>query len=227
MIRKWDKNLAWWLELANLCEAPTADPVADGLEGEALMHYLRSRPFKEPEAPSGFAAGMRRLRLSNHRPLGLDRLLVRSPVGADRSAYRLAQTARAVLAWLAARADLPGELREAPMLIHDEATSGALLLLDVLNGRISLERPDPLSSLCVLLNDANAHLVGQCPVCDRLFERLRKDQKCDTRRCRDIHRKRQWRIHGERYERNRPINRRARQAREARTKRRKHGGEIQ
>jgi len=233
MIRKWDKKLAWWLKLANLCETPTADPVAEDLEGEALMRYLCSRPYKEPEAPASFAARMRRLRLSKHGPMGLDLLLLRSPLGADRCAYRLAQTAQGVLGRLAVRADLPVDLRDVPMSAHSEATSGALMM-HILNGRIRLARPDPLGSLCALLDGAPAHVVGRCPICGRLFERLRKDQKCDSRRCRDAHRKREWRAHQTRYEETRQINRHVRGGMpldraklEAEMKRSKHGGQFE
>jgi hypothetical protein len=230
MTRKWDKRLAWWLDLANLYKSPPADHVAEGLEGEALMRYLGSRPYKEHEAPPCFAARLRRLRQSKHRPLGLDQLLIRSPLGADKCAYSLAQTTNAVLHRLVSLPDLPVELRDVPALAHTEAASGALYM-DVLNGRVGLVRLDPLTSLCSLLNNKPTHLIGRCPVCGRLFERLRKDQKCDTPRCRDTHRKREWRKHEDRYEETRRINRRVRSGMplgrakaEMQTKRRKRRG---
>lgn len=59
---------------------------------------------------------------------------------------------------------------------------------------IKAYRPEPLANgLMTLLKGRNAKLVGKCSVCGKLFQRLRRDQKCDIRRCRDTLRQRRHR----------------------------------
>jgi hypothetical protein len=200
MARKWDIGLAWWLNLANLYQPPSADKLAESLEGEEFWRYWRSRRlYDEREAPASFAARVRRLKPSGHRPRGLDTFLNHAPGGNDECAYRLAQTAREILHRLATE-----KLRDIWMYAPTPQAAGALEM-KVLDGQVHMDRIDPIASLCALLDGRKANVIGDCRVCGRLFERLRTDQECDTRRCRDTDRKRAYRK--PEYEQTRQINR--------------------
>jgi len=63
------------------------------------------------------------------------------------------------------------------------------------SGRVEeAHRPEPVAnSLLALLKHKNIDLFGKCAICGKLFQRLRSDQACDNRRCRDNFRQRRFR----------------------------------
>jgi hypothetical protein len=200
MTRKSDIRLAWWLNLANLYGPFVNENMVTKIIAEGLPSGWRRRPTKVP----GFAARVLRLEPSGHRPPGLDRLFNKSPLGADARAYNLAAIAGSILQGLATQPDMGEKWRDIPL--HNPTGAGAGAISPVIKeGRIRIERIDAIGSLILLLDGQRANLVGQCPICGRLFERLRKDQECDTRRCRDADLKRAYRMPG--YEETRKINR--------------------
>jgi hypothetical protein len=65
-------------------------------------------------------------------------------------------------------------------------------------------RPEPLvNDLLSIIRGKSVATLGTCPICKNLFERLRKDQKCDNSRCRDAYRQRRHRAEQPKYEANR------------------------
>jgi hypothetical protein len=61
-------------------------------------------------------------------------------------------------------------------------------------------RPEPLASdLLSIIRGKSVDTLGACPICKKLFERLRKDQRCDNRRCRDAYRQRRYRAQQPKY----------------------------
>jgi len=81
------------------------------------------------------------------------------------------------------------------IIIADWSKFAAPLLLRLsAAGQIELaDRLNPLDDLLALLRGKSAATLGSCPVCAQLFERLRRDQKCDHRICRDTYRQRLFR----------------------------------
>ena len=197
MAAKCDKRLDWWLRLANLHRLvlPTvSDPIA-------------GKP--------GFSSQVGEL--GGQRPEGVDALfglgdqpLTGAGIDPDRYLWGLAGVANSVLSKIS---ELPkiSELGDAPKfsteaVFADWATFAAPLTLVVSQTGEVVEayRPDPLANdLLSIIKGRSVRNLGTCPVCKRLFERLRKDQKCDSRRCRDAYRQRRHRAERRRYESNR------------------------
>ena len=184
MASKCDKKLEWWIQLANL-----------------HRQELRSAP--EPLLPKqGFANRVRRLR--GARPAAIDivlkpknprrQRLIALGRPTDRYLWPLASVANSILSELSGlrrAARLPKEI-----IVPDWSDSVAPVTLRVSSSGTVEEayRPEPLgSSLLVLLRGKNIDRLGICPICKRLFQRLRRDQACDNRRCRDTFRQRRYR----------------------------------
>jgi hypothetical protein len=174
--------MAWWLDLANLHKAE----IASASDGGA-----RSK---------GFAAKVRQLK--QPRPEGVEILLnPRNPLydrligfgnDPDTCLWGLAGVANSLLSELSG---VPkGVSKE--IVVADWSNFSAPLLLNVSNtGEITQAyRPEPLASdLLSLFKGKKTGALGTCPVCRKLFERLRRDQLCDNRRCRDAYRQRRFR----------------------------------
>jgi len=179
---KCDIALAWWLRLANTHKAEIA-----------------SASDRESGA-TGFAAKVRRLK--GPRPDSVEILLNPSNPFRDRligfgddldtCMWGLAGVANSVLSGLSAVRE--GDSKE--IVVADWSSFKAPLILNVSTGGeiVQAYRPEPLASdLLSLLKGRKASALGTCPVCGRLFERLRRDQQCDNRRCRDAYRQRRFR----------------------------------
>jgi hypothetical protein len=184
MASKCDRGLEWWIQLANLHRQ----------EWPSAPAPLRPSP--------GFADQVRRLR--GPRPTGID--IVLNPKGPwrdrligfgddpDQCLWRLASVANSILSKLS-------ELREAAQLPKEitiadwSAFTAPLILCISASGTVEeAHRPEPLASgLLVLLKHKNIDMFGTCPICGKLFQRLRRDQACDNRRCRDTFRQRRYR----------------------------------
>src|SRR5215469_16269104 len=188
---KCDRRLDWWLRLANLHRLvlPTvSDPVA----GKA-----------------GFSSQVGEL--GGPRPEGVDALfrrgdqpLIGAGIDPDRYLWGLAGVADSVLSKISEL----GDAREfsTKVVIADWSTFAAPLILAVSQAGEVVEayRPEPLGNdLLSIIKGRNVCNLGTCPVCKRLFERMRKDQKCDSRHCRDAYRQRRHRAERRRYESNR------------------------
>jgi len=173
---KCDKKLAWWLGLVNL------------------------RRTHQAAGDSGFADKVRQLEGPTPAPVEtllnpdcwLD-LLIAAGSNPDQCLWELAGVADSVVSKIVesnAAGKLPKEI-----LIADWSRFAAPLLLR-LSATGQVERADrlnPLDDLLALLRGQSAATLGICPVCAKLFERLRRDQKCDLRSCRDTYRQRLFR----------------------------------
>ena len=191
MATKCDIGLDWWLRLANLHRLvlPT---VSDPITGKP-----------------GFSIDVGEL--GGPRPEGVDTLFGRGDqplagagIDPDRYLWGLAGVADSVLSKISEL----GEARKfsTEVVIADWSTFDAPLILAVSQAGEVVEayRPEPLGNdLLSIIKGRNVCNLGTCPVCKRLFERMRKDQKCDNRRCRDAYRQRRHRAERPRYESNR------------------------
>jgi hypothetical protein len=222
LTRKWDRRLAWWLSLANLYGGATSGRSANRFEGEGFIPSVAD-PDKRSHIPAGFestsphplvagvgfyspceypvpdgiAAKALRLRPLEDRPPAVDAILA---MRSDDVAWKLARVARSVFVFLAERP------AARPLLDWGISGSSLLAITFARDGAWQIERIDPIESLIGLLRGRNKSSIGKCPVCGRVFERLRKDQKCDLTRCRDVWRKRNWRTNGKTYKENWQIN---------------------
>jgi hypothetical protein len=179
---KCDKELAWWLNLANLYKT------------ELISLSVPESGHK------GFAAKVSQLK--GPRPEGVEILLnPRGPLAdrliglgndPDTCLWGLAGVANSLFSGLS---DVPEGISK-EIVVADWSDFRAPLILAVSNrGEIAQAyRPEPLASgLLSLLKGKKASALGTCPVCGKLFERLRRDQQCDNRRCRDSYRQRRFR----------------------------------
>jgi hypothetical protein len=183
MPTKCDKELAWWLSLANLYQPPLSPPAA-----QAANH-------------SGFSGKVRRL--AGLRPAPIEPLLTPGDplrnqlVGwgndPDQYLWALAGIAKSVVSNVV-EAHTAAQLPKTITVPQESNFMAPLLLRLSAAGAIELaERPNPLDDLLALLQGKNAAALGICPICAQLFERLRRDQKCDNRVCRDAYRQRLFR----------------------------------
>jgi len=177
MPAKCDNRLAWWLDLVNLRRA----------------HQLGGN--------SGFADRVHQL--GGSMPVTVETLLdpgdswpdmlIASGNEPDQCLWELAGIADSVVSKIVevhAAGKLPKEI-----IIADSPKFAAPLLLRLSAAdQIELaDRLNPLDDLLALLRGKSAATLGICPVCVQLFERLRSDQKCDHRICRDTYRQRLFR----------------------------------
>ena len=194
MVPKCDKRLVLWIRLANLHrqDLPTvSDPIAGN---------------------KGFSDRVRKLK--GPRPEGVDALLspryqIRDPLvglGSDPDKYLwgLAGVTNSVLSKISEL----GEAKQFPkeVVFADWTSFAAPLILSVsTSGEVAeAYRPEPLvNDLLSIIRGKSVATLGTCPICKNLFERLRKDQKCDDSRCRDAYRQRRCRAKQQKYEANR------------------------
>jgi hypothetical protein len=183
MSAKCDMRLDWWIQLANL-------------------HRQEARSAPAPLRPNpGFAGRVRQLR--GPRPEAIATVLnPKDPwrdqlIGfgddPDQSLWRLASVANSILTYLS---ELSGTEVATEMTLADWSAFTAPVILSVSASGMVEEayRPEPLASgLLALLKRKNIDLFGTCPICRKLFQRLRRDQACDNRRCRDTFRQRRYR----------------------------------
>jgi hypothetical protein len=194
MVPKCDKQLGWWIRLANL-HRQVLPTVSDPIAGN-----------------KGFSDQVGKLK--GPRPEGVDALLrpryqIRDRLvgfGSDPDKYLwgLAGVTNSVLSKISEL----GEAQQFPkeVIVVDWTTFAAPLILSVCtSGKVTKAyRPEPLvNDLLSIIRGKSVHTIGTCPICKKLFERLRKDQKCDTRRCRDVYRQRRHRAEQPKYEANR------------------------
>ena len=153
-------------------------------------------------------------KLRGPRPEGVDALLsprdpvrdlmVRAGNDPDKCLSGLAGVAYSILSKMSEL----GEAKQFPkeVVFADWSNFAAPLILVVSrSGKIAeAYRPEPLANdLLSIVEGRGVETVGTCPICKKLFERLRKDQKCDNRRCRDAYRQRRYRAQQPKYEANR------------------------
>jgi hypothetical protein len=191
---KCDKRLVWWIRLANL-------------------HRQDLRTVSDPIAGNkGFSDKVRKLR--GPRPEGVDALLspsdpmrdllVRAGNDPDKCLWGLAGVADSVLSKISELCEAKHFPKE--VVFADWLTFAAPLILSVsASGKVDeAYRPEPLANdLLSTIRGKSVATLGTCPICKNLFERLRKDQKCDNRRCRDAYRQRRYRAQQPKYEANR------------------------
>ena len=177
-------GLDWWIQLSNAHgEAlhSVTDPFRGAPDFAKLVHRLKGQP---PEAVQAL--------------LDEDSALRQQLVGfgndPDSSLWRLASIAHSILSWLAKFPD-SGE-QQGELVVMDWSDFRSPLIITVGTSGVVQRayRPEPLASdLLALLEGIDAHLLGCCPICGRLFQRLRHDQKCDSPACRDTYRQRLYR----------------------------------
>jgi hypothetical protein len=191
MALKCDKRLNWWLSLSNL-----------------YLQVLRTVAGPTVGSP-GFAQRVRRL--AGPRPQSVNLLLNPSDPVSDRlialgddpdqCLWGIAGVALSVLSTLSELQRKKNISQE--IVIADWSRFTAPLMMSVTStGEITeAHRPEPLATdLLPLLLRRNVRTLGVCPVCGKLFERLRRDQQCDTRACRDTDRQRRFRAKRQRDE---------------------------
>jgi len=183
MSTKCDKQLAWWLSLANLYQ-----PQLVAAAGQDAGH-------------PGFASKVRRP--AGPRPAAIEPLFTPSDplhdqlVGwgndPDQYLWDLAGIAKSAISNVV-EAHAAGQLPKTIIVPHGSHFMAPLRLRLSAAGQIELaDRPNPLDDLLALLRGQSAAILGICPVCAKLFQRLRRDQKCDNRTCRDTYRQRLFR----------------------------------
>jgi hypothetical protein len=178
---KCDKRLDWWFRLANL--------------------YHERVPHSDPNsADPGFSRRVHRL--AGPRPHSISVML--DPAGIvddliawgndpDQSLWDVAGVANAVLSRLA-EPPKPARLPLEITLMDWSRVAVPLTLSISAEGRVTQAyRPEPMAELLGVIAGKSLNLFGICPVCKKLFQRLRRDQQCDDRRCRDAHRQRRFR----------------------------------
>jgi hypothetical protein len=152
------------------------------------------------QAPQGFAAKVRQL--NGTRPEAVEILLnpgnpfenrfIGFGSDSDSALWGLAGVTNTVLSGLL---DI-GKGVSKELIVADWSNVSAPLIISVSNDGeiVRADRPEPLAGdLLLLLKGKKTSALGTCPVCGRFFERLRKDQLCDNRRCRDALRQRKFR----------------------------------
>lgn len=159
----------------------------------------------------GFADQVRKLK--GPRPEGIGVLLDPSdplnnwPIGLgndpDQCLWGIAGVANSVLSTLA---EVASARRSKEIVVVDWSKFSAPLVLSVsAAGKVEQAyRPEPLANdLLSVVRGKNLAAIGVCPICAKLFQRLRRDQKCDDRHCRDAYRQRLFRTKQRLYEANR------------------------
>jgi hypothetical protein len=183
MTTKCDSELIWWIDLANLHKTELVHVTDLNSASKGFADKARKLKGPPPEAVDILLGG----------DAELHRNFVRVGNDPDKSIWGLAGVTNAVLSEMAS----PHESRKPPynVVVADWSGFIAPLILSVsATGVITdAERFEPLARLLALLRERNISSIGCCPVCGMLFERLRRDQACDTTRCRDVHRQRRKR----------------------------------
>ena len=194
MAAKCDKRLDWWIRLANLHRQvlPTVSGSIAGNKGFSDQVGKLKGP-----RPEGVAA------LLGPRYQMRD-LLVGVGSDPDKYLWDLAGVTDSVLS----KVSELGESQQFPkeIIFADWTAFAAPLILFVsTSGEVAeAYRPEPLvNDLLSIIRGKSVATLGTCPICKNLFERLRKDQKCDNRRCRDANRQRRYRAQRPKYEANR------------------------
>ena len=191
MAAKCDKRLDWWLRLANLHRLvlPTvSDPIAGKPGFSSLVGELGG---PQPEGVDAlFGRG--------------DQPLTGAGIDPDRYLWDLAGVADSVLSKISELGDARKFSTEVVIADWTAFAAPVTLVVSQAGEVVEAYRPDPLANdLLSIIKGRSVRNLGTCPVCKRLFERLRKDQKCDSRRCRDAYRQRRHRAERRRYESNR------------------------
>ncbi len=194
MPSKCDNPLEWWISLANLHKAalPSLGNTLCGNKGFADQ----VRKLKGPR-PEGIGILLDPSDPLNDRLIGLGN-------DPDQCLWAIAGVANSVLSNLAGL-DV-ARRRSKEIVVADWSKFTAPLILSVsAAGKVEQAyRPEPLANdLLSVVRGKNAGAVGVCPICERLFQRLRRDQKCDNRRCRDAYRQKLFRARQRQYEANR------------------------
>jgi hypothetical protein len=193
MPSKCDNRLEWWISLANLHKEELPS-VGNALSGPARFADL-VRKLKGPRPES---LGVL---LSPTDPLR-DKLIALDN-DPDVCLWGIAGVAHSVLSALA-ELNSPREQGK-EIIVADWSQFTAPLILSVsAAGKVErADRPEPLIDLLSVVREKNVDVLRVCPVCEKLFQRLRQDQKCDDRHCRDAYRQRLFRVRQRRYEANR------------------------
>jgi hypothetical protein len=91
---------------------------------------------------------------------------------------------------------------DAPLLISRRYLNPATSRSEVWmrHGVIGIHWLDPFREFIRVLEGIEATRVRQCPICDRFFLAIRKDQKACSKRCNAVRRVRSWRANEEQHE---------------------------
>jgi hypothetical protein len=180
---KCDERLNWWIALGNLYlqELPT---VADATVGNpGFAQRVRRLAGPRPQSVN--------LLLDPTDPLS-DRLIAWGD-DPDRCLWGLAGVAVSVLSELSQVQRKKKKSSEITIADWSHFTAPLIVSVASTGEIIDAHRPEPFTDLLTLLRGRNVRTLGICAVCDGLFERLRRDQDCDTRGCRDVYRQRRFR----------------------------------
>jgi hypothetical protein len=146
--------------------------------------------------------------LGGPQPEGVDALFGRGDqpltgagIDPDRYLWGLAGAADSVLSKISELGDARQFSTEVVFADWTAFAAPLTLVVSQTGEVVEAYRPDPLANdLLSIIKGRSVRNLGTCPVCKRLFERLRKDQKCDNRRCRDAYRQQRHRAERRRYE---------------------------
>jgi hypothetical protein len=149
--------------------------------------------------------------LGGPQPEGVDALFGRGDqpltgagIDPDRYLWDLAGVADSVLSKISELGDARKFSTEVVIADWTAFAAPVTLVVSQAGEVVEAYRPDPLANdLLSIIKGRSVRNLGTCPVCKRLFERLRKDQKSDNRRCRDAFRQQRHRAERRRYESNR------------------------
>lgn len=200
-------SLQAWLELANLLPPP---PPRDEFKSvdDMLGWDLRDQWERKIRVISPFEI-VRRFETSGllqepYVTATLDLPLLRT---SELEAERLHALACAVATTLygVIVATSPRTLRalgDAPLMISRRYENPATSRSEVWMRHcvIGTQWLDPFREFLRVLEGIEAARMRQCPICDRLFLALRKDQKACSKRCNAVRRVRNWRANQERHE---------------------------
>jgi predicted nucleic acid-binding Zn ribbon protein len=206
--QKPDHRLAPWLKLANLLQPPPSRHELNQcprLLG-AVLKVSEWRSQCRGIAPAEFVSRFERSGLAAAPAFtaSLDLRLLHTRPEQARGLLGLAREVAATLSGLA-RASDPRVLRaasEVPLLISEiyEAPATSRSEIWLRNGAVTTWWVDPFKDFLAALEGIEAMRVRQCPVCNRFFFALRKDQKACSKQCNAVRRVREWRANQAQYE---------------------------
>jgi hypothetical protein len=200
-------SLGAWLELANLLPPPPPRQEFRSVGG-MLAWDLRDKWEQTIRTipPFEFVRRFEGSKLLREPAItaALDLLLLRT---SELEAQRLHALACAVATTLYGLivATSPRTVRalgDTPLMIsrryENPATSRSEVWMR--NGVIGIQWFDPFREFLRVLEGIEAVRLRQCPICDRLFLAVRKDQKACSKRCNAVRRVRDWRANQDQHE---------------------------
>ena len=205
------QHLQPWLELANLLRPPPSRDELDKSPNVLGVSLLVSRweAQNHHEAPEDFMRRFERSRLAPAPALStvMDSASRNQPGYARHFLEFVGDVARTLRSIAdAASADIPEAMRDIPLMRLYEIPRLARCEVWIRNGVVATNWFDPFMEFLAALQGVEAKRVRQCPVCQRFFVALRKDQKACSKRCNVVRRVRDWRANQGRYEYRRKLS---------------------